>query len=444
VTRVLYWNIENFALNKIAHPNTKKRKSGSSVSMSDAAQDRRNFIQQVITAAAPDIIVIIEVETGFDGAGQIARGAGLDGCLDLCNAIRGLFPANPDVWMLVPPIQTGPNEAVGVFYNSTNRFFAGPNVWPGGDGPAAAPGTGTGAYPLVHVLPTTAVPPGALQNVGVAQDVCAARINFTFAASNAQQAGQAVDFGFIRAPYMVSFAETDANGVVQRNLTLFAIHSPAAIWLAEPFLRIDIPGFAEIVDNLAANEVRVIVGDFNVNLMHQDLTPSTAYTTLQATGNYDLALRPLAPPPPTPFEGYPWYYGTHIRGQYTASCWSAADTAYYPGYGYMGADTLRNAYAIDNIFTRYGAGLNPPAANNVTILNGIVGSPYTVVAPPSGGAPPGTYAMPRQVRKPPPPPPANAPAQGPPFSIGLLSFNAWDNYGLVRSASDHLPIVIDV
>jgi hypothetical protein len=448
VTRVLYWNIEKFALNKIANPVTKKRKSGSSVPESEASADRRSCIQQVITAAAPDVIVVIEISTVYQGNGRLATGAGLDGCFELLDAIRTWLgdDANDPSWMLVPPLQTGPKEAVAVFYDSANRYFSGPSVWPGGAaGVSAAPPTVSGAYPadIRTRLPDRTVPNDSLHNSGRAERRCAARTAFVQRAG-LPDAGDPVDWNGRRSPYMVTFAETDANDDFERNLTLFAIHSPAKIWLAPDYLQTTLPTVAEIVDDLDDDEVRVIVGDFNVNLMRRtDLSESPAYDGLQTTGNYDLALAPVDDPPDPP-EGYTSYFATHVRGQFTAGCWSlgALFTAYYPGYDYVGSDKLSNTYAIDNVFTLYGANLDPPDPNNFTILNPIVGSPFTAHPLPDPDTPTGTVALARQV---PVPPPAVAPAQGPAFSIGLKrKFQSWLNYGRVRSTSDHFALVIDV
>jgi len=438
VTRVLYWNIENFGINKIYNPNTRKRKSGSSLKENEAAQDRLAEISTVLLAANPQVIVIVEVESSpFYGAGLLAIGAGVLGAAALRVVVQNVLGGN---WALVPPLQTGPTEAVGVLYETTNRFFAGPFVWPGGGGPSVAPGAATGAYPpaWTTMLPAAAVPAGALQNVGVAQNLCAARAAYTYRAAHHTNAGAAYNFAaFERAPYMVSLFE---SAPVARTLTIFGIHAPAGGGAAA-YLQ-NLAELAEIVDNIAANEIRLVIGDFNVQLLTAALAEDPAYGHLQARG-YTLALRPLNPAPAPPVAGYPAYYATHIRGQFNAACWPTGGVATnYPGYRYVGGDHGPPSQAIDNAFFQYGAGLVPPGATNFTIMNRVVGTPLNAVAPPSGGAPPGTVALARGTTI---PPPAIPPAVGPPYNPGLMtSFQSWDEYGHIRSTSDHFALVLDV
>ena len=442
MTRVLYWNIENFAFNKIANPQTGKRQRGGGLVQADAAQNRRWYVRQVLNAAAADIIVVVEVETAYDGRGRLTRGAGGDGCIELLREIRAAYN---NQWMLVPPIQTGPRESVAVFYRSTRRYFAGPYVWPGGAaGVAAAPGAATGAYPALfnNRLPNRLVPAGALQNAATNERRCAARVAFTYRANHPTNANAAIDWGFSRAPYMVSFAETDGAVPpnVLRNLTLFAIHAPAAYVFADTHLRL-LADVAQIYAAPGGNEVRLVIGDFNINLLRGDLTEAGAYGPLQATAGYTLALRPANPLPPN-LQGYQGYFATHIRRQFSAGCWSTqGNPVYYPGYDYIGSDIVAGLYAIDNAFTRYGGG---GGAANFTILNAIARSPLQVGGA-YGAGPPGTVPMPRLVDQPPPASPAYPPAQGPQHTPGLrAAFQGWAEYGYIRSTSDHLPLVIDI
>ena len=438
MTRVLYWNIENFGANKIYNPVTKKRKSGSSVNENQASLDRLTEIMTVIAAVNPQVIVVVELESApFVGAGTLGLGAGSVGAVGLRGVIQATLGGN---WALVPPLQTGPTEAVGVFYETTNRFFAGPFVWPGGLGPSVAPGGGTAVYPdgFAGLLPGAAVPAGALQNVGTAQNVCAARAAFTYRAAHPTNAGAAFAFpAYQRAPYMVSLFET---APAARTLTIFGIHSPASVAAAQ-YLQ-DLSDIAQIVDGIGANEVRLVIGDFNEQLVTGTLAEAAAYGHLQGRG-YTLALRPVAPAPGPPVAGYATYYATHIRSAYKAKCWPKGGVAtYYPGYRYTGSDHGPPSAAIDNAFFQYGAGVAPAGPTNFTIMNRIVGSPLNAVAPPSGGAPPGTVALARGTTQ---PPPAIAPAVGPAFSLPLMTaFQSWNEYGRIRSTSDHFALSIDV
>ncbi len=446
--RILYWNIENFAFNKIANPVTNKRQKGASRTMANAAIDRKDYITAHFTGlnVAPHIMVVVEVETGYDAPGRIVRGAGANGATTLLTEIRN-STGNPN-WMLVPPLQTGPNEAVGVYYDSTSLVFTGPYVWPGGAGVVPQPAAVPGAYPPpfnTTINTGRNVPPGALYNVGIAENSCAASVTYTFNNNLAFLQGQPVPFFFQRAPYMVTFAELDNNNAVIANLTLFAVHSPANAFAAGMYLR-DLANYEEITNANDNDEIRTIVGDFNVNLMSASTAmppyaESGSYTPLQ-TENYNLELVPLAAPPAGP-DGYPGYYATHIKRGSKSTYWDTAQkTDYYPGYGMIGSSLVQNFYAIDNIFTRYGAGLAPPANINFTIINGIVGSPYTLHGVPAAGTPQGSLNFNIRMAS----PAFAAPlANGPAFTVGRRSsFNAWDNYGFIRSTSDHLALVIDI
>jgi hypothetical protein len=93
--------------------------------------------------------------------------------------------------------------------------------------------------------------------------------------------------------------------------------------------------------------------------------------------------------------------------------------------------------AIDNAFVRYqGTPVNP---RNTTIVNTIVGKPYTQVAPPAhvtpelvaGNAYPSSLANP-------------VPAGGINPPVDTIGFGNWNNYGKVYSTSDHLALSVDV
>lgn len=448
MTRILYWNIEKFASNKIANPSTKRTRGGA-LKANQKSVERLNYINlhwaltdNLGAVSPPDIIVVVEVSTAYDGRGNLVRGAGATGSQTLLTAIRAT--TGNAHWMLVPPLQTGPREAVAVYFDSSNYAFTGPWHWPGGVGPATAPaamGPPPVAYaaPFGALLPGTAAPVGGA-NAGTPQNRLAAATDFTFAAAHAN-AGAAAAFGTMRAPYWVSFAELTAGGLpVARNISLFCIHSPASA-VAGAYLAA-LNGLAEIADGIAADEVRVVLGDFNVNLLNNDgaRTRNASYAAL-AGGGYALGIdRPGNPP--APINGWLGYFATHIKRGSKSTYWStAAKTDYYPGYGYVGSSIVPNLYSIDNILARYGAGAGGPMAN-VTVVNGIVGSRYDVIAPAPGNPPTGAYDLPIHMAG---VPFAAAPPQAPAFSVGRRSaFNGWINYGRIRSTSDHLAIVADI
>lgn len=455
--RILFWNIENFALNKINNPHANRDELYTTISQTQASFERNTYINTHITQAQPHIIVVVEIETGYDGRGQLVRGAGMNGAITLLNNIRAAT-LNPN-WMLVPPLQTGPNEGVAVYYDSTNLIFTGPYVWPGGGAGVTAqpPGAAPGAYPLAHApgfpAPARPVPAGALQNGpvggvgGINEDMCAARVEFTSPPAWGGPPAP-IAYGVTRAPYMVTFAEMNnavAPPVVARNLTIFGVHSPASFPHAGNYLA-ELANTTQITAPNAADEVRVVCGDFNVNLLTSIVFALNASYNpmLGGAANYTLALTPTAPPPAPVINGYIGYYSTHIKSWRRAAYFSTnAVPRFYPAYGYTGSHLLANFFAIDNIFTRYpGGGVVPPVPNNFTILNGIVGSPFNVVAVPAGSAPLGTLpfaiAMPDALFAPPL-------AQAAPFTIGNRRlFLNWTNYLHIRSTSDHMALVMDI
>jgi hypothetical protein len=251
---------------------------------------------------------------------------------------------------------------------------------------------------------------------------------------------------------MVCFGELAVNGTINRNITLFAVHSPASRDVAREFLSVTLPNVTEIVEGNENNEVRIIAGDFNVNLLHgasnqpDFLHFNEAYEPLinDDPGEPAFQLGLLPNPqydnnPPNPPQGYAGFFATHVKGSRSASFLSTMGApAYYPGYGYIGAE-VGNYFAIDNFFLRYGDQVDPPDPDNMTVLNGVVGSPYTVINAPPGAAPKGTVAFASVM------PALVVAAQAPQFTVAQKSrLRGWNNYGRLRSTSDHFAIVIDV
>ncbi len=403
---------------------------------------------------------MVELATPFVATGNFVGGSGVNASLGLLTSIRNA--TNNPAWKLVPPLQTGPREAVAVYYDALNYAFTGPFQWPGGVGPSFDPSAPnplpTASYPAPFnlALPNRSIPQGSRSNGGISERRVAAAWKFQYKANHFVQGNY--NFNGMRVPYWVTFVELDNNQnppTVLRELSLFVVHAPASTGPAQFYLR-DLELLAEITDPApnAQNPpagVRVVLGDFNVNLLKPDMTRNGYYLSL-ANAGYTLGIdRPGAAP--NPLAGYKGYFATHIKRGKNATYWSTnAVTDYYPGYGYIGSslDSLPNFYSIDNILARYlGNNVGGPMAN-VTVLNGIVGSPYSIVNAPAGNPPVGVYRLPIYLAagRPPPPPPrlfAPPPQQAPQFSAGRRgAFKGWDNFGRIRSTSDHLAIVADV
>lgn len=458
MTRVLYWNIENFGYNKI-RPFTGKRTRLGAPIVNVQATDRFNLIIKHINSYDPDIFVIIEVSTGIGAqGGLISQSGGWDGCELLLNDLINIDPS----WNLVPPLLVGTagrSEGVAVFYKSQiaaggERFFTGPNRW-GGPGvfsfnpiPAAAPPVAPVVYPpyvdnLVWQAPRLI--PGAAQfNGGQQEDQMAARTLFATPVGG---------FGVgLRTPYMTTFCETNAGGAVQRNLTLFAVHSPPRTFAGIAYIA-NMALNAEIIAAPIANETKIIVGDFNVNLLNNvgaDLNryaPLTA-APMPAPQRYTSLMVPAAAPAaggnPSPLQEYKGFFATHMKSRNQARFWSlGGQDMGYPGYSYTGSGQSDNTYSIDNILVNGGGG----AA--MAICNSVVGAPLDAFLPTPGGAPDGAGVggfgtnMAHDFLA---PPIGGWPiAQTVAYALGdAQRFRGWSNFRHIRSTSDHLALFATV
>jgi hypothetical protein len=490
MSRILFWNIENYAIAKVNDPDLtvtgKRRRSvAGGLSPNEASTQRVNLIAAVFVACAPDVIVINEVSSGDDGQVRATNTGGIQGAVWLLNALRAANPAME--WRMVPPLRIGtggPQETMAVLYRGVTgpgtpgqvtRYFTGPNLWQGAqNGTSVVPAVGVvgNAYPGVVapgdpdlnamlVLPATAarnIPAGALHNGGgaIPEDTVAARIAFQ---RTLPLGGGAVAYGNFRQPYMVTFTEQNLAGAL-RNLTVFGIHAPPNVVGATQIIN-NLSISVEVTAALGANETRVIGGDFNLELLAAGGGPSGVYAPLAPyqpliqslgapPGVLPPPLPPVPPPPaPAPLTVYRGFFSTHIkRSKKTLNSrilWSdAANASPYPGYGYHGSDRFPFVSSIDNILVWPLQG--PPYNYRTTIMNPVVGTPF--VAPYLiAGAPIGTVVLAPQMNAPllaplvwPPHPYAPYPTtQG-----GRAHLVGWTNYGRIRSTSDHFAVFAEV
>ena len=465
MTRILYWNIENFGINKFANPSNKRpRKGQGGLTFQQAAAQRRQVLARVLNAAAPDIIVVVEVSSGDSSPNDLATmTGGMEGCIDLLARLRA---ANPGMgWRLVPPLRIGTGgkaESVGVFYRGVTtipgphvitRTFTGPNRWTGGyagnsvaAGVAAAYPAAAGGNPDIQAMlvpPGSAVrviPAGAQYNVGVNEDRVAARTSFQI--DNNGAAGGGINYGVFREPYMVTFSERNGTTGAVRNLTLFAIHSPALVGNPQVFITY-LANTWEVATPNGGTEVRVVCGDFNVNLLNPNGTDAQQYAQLTATG-YQLLLTPGGAPPAN-LDLWRGYFATHIKPKNKTAAsrflWSQnlGNQSPYPGYGYIGSDFVANFFSIDNILVRPA----PGGGTNFTIMNTVVGTPLNAggTVPPAGasaGVRPMGNSFTNAFAWPPTP-------NGVVYNLGLATnLTSWANYGYVRSTSDHFALYAEV
>jgi hypothetical protein len=463
MTRVIYWNINNFS----------DRKVFRAAPPADAleAQDRfAHILFEVILPAAPDIIVIGEIfdrtrEVGFQGVPlQTGFNAGA-GVLRILDALRVI----DDRWCCVPPLNIGDfgfRESVAVFFNANGLQFTGPyvhciplapNNWAAGRPPTPANIAALQPYARLrwrNALPSAANPTVNLQrnltwndgNGAVPEVQSAAQWEFYDATP------QRLDWpgAYHRSPYYTRFLELAGAG---RTLKLFAIHTspntaPAAVN--------NIPNILELP--AAANQASLVIGDFNVDTFGLNVW---AYAALDNT--HDMLLDPRDPGTLIIDPTRKKYLMTHclpgtvtnqntgvvrqVATPFNATGWAGGPDPQhnlYPRYGYQGsliAGVVSNSGAIDNAFIGYPGGA-PAVAHNMTIVNPVVGKPY---APVMGVDPVLTGGLPyasSMVTVIPAggmnPPPAIAP------QVDTINFTHWNNFGRIRSTSDHLALVIDI
>lgn len=268
--RVMVWNIQQFGLNKL---------NGSDF---DPGATRGNYIQEtILQEVQPDILIVIEVRTGqMSGVGSLVSDtSGGPGVLQLLQMLNG-GDVTQGNWRVVPPLVLNPNlgrvgdtaysEAIAVFFDCTKLDFAGPNKWTGtksnqGSKPIedpAIPNDGNGPLSKAYdgdwgeVLPTT-VPAGGLPNL-----------------PQNQLAGQAIFYDdddeqvffpdlFSRNPWLTTFIEKNGN-VAVRTIKLFSVHFPPNTPQAKQAIA-NLAYVPSVVAPLVGNEVRLILGDFNID-----------------------------------------------------------------------------------------------------------------------------------------------------------------------------------
>ncbi|HEX8642928.1 MAG TPA: endonuclease/exonuclease/phosphatase family protein [Allosphingosinicella sp.] len=465
MTRVLYWNIKDFGLNKIDHQEPAAFVHGhGGLNNQNASLQRRQAILNLLQQTNPDIFVLVEVCTGRALPGAlIAETTGALGCRTLLRLMR---TQHPD-WRLVPPLilgHGGPKEGIAVFFRSpaNERYFSGPKVWLGaaaGDD-VPAPGMFPGVVyppfwsaalspprppPPAAPLPARGlVPPGSAHNPGRPEDMLAGRV---------------LDLGFppvvaaqwlnFRQPYLCTFWEPGAGaGGVGRNLSIFAVHAPPDR-TAVNFLQYA----AAAVNGLAAplaNETRVVLGDFNINLLNPaDGADAHAYAPFTAL-NYVPLVNPQPLPGGANLASYLGYATTHMKGA-PVFLSTGALAQFYPGFGYSGSD-IGNFFSIDNILVQ------PRVAArdyHTTVVNTVVGTPYLTLGGFVAGSVPNTtgggntpIAIPSYFGDPPAPFPwavAGGNGQAPGADRGLENrLTKWDNYGRIYDTSDHFAVFADV
>lgn len=444
MTKILYWNIENFSINKINDPDTKRKRKSKAPTGVVASGNRSNLILNAMQANVPDIFVIVETTTGAGAEGTLINAGGSQAALDLLQKIRTKFGAT---WMLVPPLIVGQGtllEGVCVFFNSNSKlFFTGPFGWQGGVSPASVIGGTTVAYakPWDTALPAIKTPTTTgIINGGLPQNQLAGQWLYDDGAKPPLK----LEFPSTgeRPPYLTTFWDAGSN----RNIKLVAYHAPPPDTLISAAGVDSLSQIREITTLLKPEDDVIIMGDFNVDLSDED-SADEAYDTLIA----DSYTRQINPTTDSDFPDVGYICTT----MYTTSGKNKAEptnTRGYPAYGYM----TPNSY--DNMLTRYGNITRVPVSSKITIVNLVAGAPYTKATTPAYAGAMGTLiyttAMAKDSRATdplapvalllPPNPTPNGNGGYAPRTKGVgTKFREWANYGVVRSTSDHMALIID-
>ena len=457
MTRILYWNIENFSHNKIFDESTDRDY--------DKSQERSaHIVNTVMGANLPDIFVIVEIygrTRDVSNEGVVVNSDGNVGftVLLLLEEIRSRHGRR---WCLVPPINLGAfgfREATAVFYNSANLQFAGPYIWcnrrqqiganqsqplNGGNFAAITNYSNNWLEGLPH--PNNPIPELRLNrtfNVG------------GYVTPEYQFAGQWEYYNpappynrlffpsdYNRSPFLTQFVDL-TPGAGNRIIKIFSIHtSPSTAGQAVEQL-----ANVREIQNVLPGEVSVVVGDFNVD----SFSDFERYNGIGRLG-YTMHLSPLSPVDGLNYDDRKRYCLTHLLPVPQACPFNTIGVVpdpqhnFYPRFGYMGSyinPHLSDTGCIDNVFTRYGGGVAvAPPASNISIINTVVGKPYNVMPAPAGVTAEltGGYAYPSTL----------APADRIPLpgginpALGVGNFRNWNNFELIHSTSDHLALIIDV
>jgi len=377
-TRVMYWNIENFGINKFFP------------TAYDANSQRGRFIRRTIQQVNPDILVVVEVQTG-NGNGEgnlVTMPAGGNGTI-LLKAILGVDI--PGQWSFVPPLISGAGgqrEGIAVFFKNNVVNFAGPYKWLGaGGGQGAVPVNSMAnavAYggPWNNALPAAApVGPAINEPGGGALDQNELAGQWRFSDGN----GGWLNFPTLgrRAPFLTTFRE-DLGGMAGRTINIYSYHAPPA-GLARNQGTASIADIPALQAGPGANEVNIVLGDFNVNSLNPGTRPvyrhlvgGVANVARPAGGGNYPVINMHMTLNDDGFFGATWppyqYNPTMVRRN-TAG--HANTGGANPFYDYI-ARFAGHRGALDNIFVLFGDGTIP---NDSDVVNRVVGYPYPPVLP---------------------------------------------------------------
>ncbi len=442
---VLYWNINNFTDNRVSL-RKKRTYDEAEYGTGPPGPEHLQLIMDTFNSnidpntnnsQTPDFIVIVEVYSriGAPNEGDLIDGTGKDGCLRL----RRRLGAN---WALVPPIVTGTDgarEAIAVFYRRDRWYFLGPEAWPNN-------------YPneFNRGLPNRTIPAGYPYRANQPERRSAGQFHFETWTPGVVPDHNAALVQFPgagnRQPWLTAFGRVGNNNLLVR---LMGIHTKpneltgARINYADQATANLANVYTMTAEPVAAaNQIDVILGDFNVsntNQAHFQAGGPFGRLVGQGVNPVNPPYAPLLRSPAGLQVNYESYYHTHgrQRGYATILDDDEQPDGFYPGYRYTDL-------SIDNVLVRY-RGFMPPAASHLTIVNRVIDTPYAAPAPPPPPPNPQPYlgyyenvfAMEQSI------PNIFALAPDPYEDLNQL-FRSANNYDLVFRVSDHFALMFDI
>ncbi len=485
MTRILFWNIQNFSLGTVSARNR--------ISDATAASDRMAYIMDVFSpnvhpGRPPDIIIVAEVfarQLGNAKNGVVLPSdtSSAVGLFQLLNKMRSDMA---NTWCLIPPLligEEGKCESMAVFYNAASLLFTGPFIYAiDNDGlakgmldtqAARASLANYGANTWLTGLPNPGNAIPALQLTRTWYSVDGVTL-----INEWQGAGQwrfwnshGGDIYFpnkgCRPPFCTRF--WDAAG--SRLINVYAIHTtPGTNGRSAAGGTSAIGGIPEVIQKPEpAGQVTVIVGDFNVDsFSHDRLTYSgnpyyslvnagyrMLLSPMDAGGKVNRARRPFCLthllPNRTREDEQDVYVATPYNANKNDGYNGPTDPRHnvYPRFGYMGSGStsasVSDTGSIDNALVRYPPNVIGPNPE-VTIVNTVVGKPYDKLnddLPPGVGPElTGGYDQPTTLQQGDRIPQPRG--VDPPAAADGEYFNDWGNFGKIRTTSDHLALVFDV
>ena len=453
MAKILYWNIENFSANKIEFRTPRRTrgraKRGREARSAPLGLEHLEAILEVFrprvrrTTVELDFIVIVEISHGSATEGEPVAGAAMVGVTSLRRYIDiGLEGS----WGLVPPIVTGDEgyrEAIAVYYRTDKWYFLGPS-------------TSVVPYParLKRCLPSGSIPdcypydPGD-RELRKERRRCG---QFQFYSSPPNPVPIQFPGPRNRKPWLTAFGDKNDKDHLIRIMAVHTSPETADEATASLAQAHDIAYGADT----ASKQIDVLVGDFNVDATDPDnFSAGGPFSRLVGAVplNVEYPYRALIRPAKGLDPRFLSYYHTHGKPAYDspgeAPARIASDTdepppnvvevGDYPGLAYSDG-------AIDNALVRH-HGTNPPD-DHVTILSTVRGQPYAIPNPAPRVSPlSGYYRIGCQMSE-----TVEEMVQiFNDFSLERAAsydinerFRDWNNYGKIRSVSDHFPLLFEV